>query len=322
MPASPRISPVFGRSTATPPNCPPSASTAARCDVRGRSSSARPCRRAACSRASTRAPARSTPPGRPATSRVEDALEARDPDGRVVGDAARAAASSTRAAGTGPSWPAIAVATGPRGEVRWSPSASGVPSRARMSRAGRQRRPAVEPLAAVDAGEREVRGPVDAGVVVLALKGSAQRRADRAEDARRDGHRDAHDAVRRACRPCPARTPSRSRSRPPRGSRRRTPRAAAPCARRRSARRASRRSRPRAHAATKRSARSSAAGRPPVTSSANDGEPDERPRRPPRRTAAAEQGTGAVVTKRQPWPHNYGYPRGRDTCIISAMTDR
>ena len=193
-------------------------------------------------------PARRTPPGRPATSSSKTRSRPEMPTVASSG-MPRARASSTRAAGTGPSWPAIAVATGPSGDVRSAPSASGVPSRARMLARGGSVVLRVRRSPRLTPGNVRFSRPVDAGVVVLALEAHAQRRADRAEDARRDGHRHGHDRRPRACRPCPAGTRSRSLSRSRRGSRRRSPRAVWPCAPRPSARRASRGSR---HAPTRR----------------------------------------------------------------------
>ena len=89
MPESARISPVRGRTTAMPPSRPVSASTAAICtlgaiDVRtAGAASAMPAPR-------SRPPARSTPPGCPRSSLVEDPLQAAHADLRVGRDALRA----------------------------------------------------------------------------------------------------------------------------------------------------------------------------------------------------------------------------------------
>ena len=193
---APRISPVFGlqrrrrRRTASP-----SASTAARCtsgsiDVR----TALPARRWLAPR--TRVPARSTPPGLAAQLVVEDALEAREADRRVGGHARARAARRRAPAGTGPSWPAIAVATGPeRG------GALGRPRRAACRRARGCSRAARQLVVRVRRSPRSTPGNVRFCAQSTRASSSspskrqAQRRADRAEDARRDGHRDAHDAV-------------------------------------------------------------------------------------------------------------------------------
>ena len=66
IPASARISPVRGRTTATPPRRAPFATSAARCTA-GSIDDRTAVAGRGCVRASTRLPARSSPPGRPAT---------------------------------------------------------------------------------------------------------------------------------------------------------------------------------------------------------------------------------------------------------------
>ena len=136
-PASARISPVAGRSAATPPSGSPSAATAARWTLRvDRRAHRRRPGAAACSREHARAGAQRRRRACPRSSLVEDALEARDADLRVVGVRRARAARRRARRGIGPSCADDRVATSPdRRSVRSAPSASGVPSRARSARA-------------------------------------------------------------------------------------------------------------------------------------------------------------------------------------------
>ena len=128
-PARPRISPVFGLMTATPPNWPPSAWTAApwivvsivvRTDFAW----------SGVPLPSTRLPASSVPPGRPRSS--ESKTRSRPVVPTVASSGTPSArSSSARAAGIAPIAPAIAEAAVPSGEVRSTPWASGVPLRKR-----------------------------------------------------------------------------------------------------------------------------------------------------------------------------------------------
>ena len=96
-----------------------------------------------------------------------------------------ARSSSTRSGGAASSWPAIAVATAPSGDVRDSAL------RQRRAVAGEDVRPrrgrcmrAIQALALLHAGEGQVRRPVDAGVVAVALKRQPQDRLRIAPNAR------------------------------------------------------------------------------------------------------------------------------------------
>ena len=128
MPASASTSPSRGRTTAIPPKRPASASTAARWTsgsivVR----TALPLRGG--TEASTRLPARSSPPGVPASSVSNSRSRPVTPTGAPSGTPRRAS-SAACSGGAGPTRPAISDASAPSSDRRASPSASGVPSRA------------------------------------------------------------------------------------------------------------------------------------------------------------------------------------------------
>ena len=131
----------------------------------------------------------------------------------------------------------------PRSESRSGPLASGVPSRARMSPRVGQRRLARQLLARAQAGEHELRAPVDPRAVLLLDHREAHRAAQAAEDPCLHGDRQVVGAVvrRRVGRRSTACAASRSRR--PRGRCARSASSWRACARRRRAARASRRSR-------------------------------------------------------------------------------
>ena len=192
-PASPRTSPSRGRSTATPPNRPASASTAARC-TRG-SIVVR-----------TGLPRRGSRAGHHAVARAQDAagragelglelpLEARQPDRRVGRHAAARQLGDLLGLG-GPDAPGDLGRERP--ELRQALLALGE----RRAVAGLDRRPARHPggpgqlLPRAHARKDEVRAPVDAGPVGKLLDRQREPARQRAEDPRAqpDGHD--HDAV-------------------------------------------------------------------------------------------------------------------------------
>ena len=85
--------------------------------------------------ASTRLPARSRPPGVPASSVSNSRSSPVRPTGAPAGTPRRSS-SAARSGGAGPTRPAISDASAPRSESRASPSASGVPSRAWIAARG------------------------------------------------------------------------------------------------------------------------------------------------------------------------------------------
>ena len=138
----------------------------------GRSSCAPRCRGLALTLASTRLPANSDAAGR--AGRGARRTRARGRSGRPaapVGHAARRELGRAAPAARGRSCPAISEASGPRSDTRSGPLASGVPSRASIVAARRQRRLAPQLLAAPQAGVDELGAPVDARAGVLALAG-------------------------------------------------------------------------------------------------------------------------------------------------------
>ena len=130
MPARARISPVRGRTTATPPRRAPLAATAARCT----SGSIEECtalagRAIVC--ASTRAARPQLAAGDAGDALLEDALQAGEADRRVVGVAELAQVRQALGGG-GPSVPTIEAATSGISDVRSGPAASALPLRAKI----------------------------------------------------------------------------------------------------------------------------------------------------------------------------------------------
>ncbi len=134
MPASASTSPSDGRITATPPKRPASAATAAPW-IAGSIVVRTAVPRRGATEASTRSPARSTPPGRPVSSASNSRSRPVSPTDASAGTPRRAS-SAARSGGAGPMRPATSAATAPSSEARASPSASGVPSRAWIAARG------------------------------------------------------------------------------------------------------------------------------------------------------------------------------------------
>ena len=218
MPASARTSPSCGRITAMPPKRPASASTAARWTsgsivVR----TALPLRGS--TEASTRSPARSSPPGVPVSSASNSRSRPVTPTG-APGGTPRRASSTARSGGAGPTRPAISDASAPSSDRRASPSASGVPSRAWIVARGGIVGAAGQPLAGPQAGVDEVAVPVDRRAVVALHHGQRDPALDRAEDP--GAQRDRHDDGPVASVPPPSRrSPPRASTASPRCGRRR-----------------------------------------------------------------------------------------------------
>ncbi len=141
--------------------------------------------------ASTRSPARSSPPGRPASSASNSRSSPLMPTG-APGGTPRRSSSAARSGGAGPTRPAISDASAPSSDSRASPSASGVPSRAWIAARGGSVvvRVSVSPRA--QPGVDEIRPPVDRGAVLELHDRERDLARERAEDARaqHDRHRD------------------------------------------------------------------------------------------------------------------------------------
>ena len=235
MPASASTSPVRGRITAIPPKRPASAVDGRAPGSRGRSSCARRCRCCGSTAASTRSPARSSPPGRPVSSASNSRSRPVSPTGASSGTPRRAQLGGALGR-RGPDACRRSRRPARRGRtVRASPSASGVPSRAWSAARGgiaRRARAASRPGAGRGRpGGAASRPP--APVLVVLRSGSASgrgsvpntrvRTADRAPGPRRRRGLRRPAGARRAA--------SVARARPRGGRRRRSARAARRAAR-------------------------------------------------------------------------------------------
>ena len=197
MPASASTSPSRGRITATPPKRPASASTAARW-IAGSIVVRTALPRRGATEASTRSPARSTPPGRPRELGVELALQPAEPDRARPGGTPRRASSAARSGGAGPMRPATSAASAPSSES--ARLALGERRAvARLDRRARRQRRACATASRPAAGPgctRYGRQSI-AGAVLELDDGQREPAGERAEDARAQ-----HDRA-------PRRSPSR-----------------------------------------------------------------------------------------------------------------